>query len=251
MRKIKAVLISVVLFSTPVMAYSEDDLYELSHIINAEAGDGYTVWKKSDPEAPGILTWNIPIGSENMLYVYFPVLSQRSGYVYLNDRLIGKTIDPDNYGMIPLGTFEPESSISVSLQFNADSISLLDPLFFYENQEVTAGLFDRKINSLSNVKKISSSHITGDISGIEENRWLLLTIPYTNEWKIKINGKSVDTEKVMNSLTAVPLEAGDNHLEMRYRPMGLLPGAAISLMSLPVLILIERKRKKVTTAFCG
>ena len=42
MRKIKAIIAVVagaILMSSPVMAYSEDDLYELSHIINAEAGD--------------------------------------------------------------------------------------------------------------------------------------------------------------------------------------------------------------------
>lgn len=42
MQKIKAIIAVVagaILMSSPVMAYSEDDLYELSHIINAEAGD--------------------------------------------------------------------------------------------------------------------------------------------------------------------------------------------------------------------
>lgn len=39
MRKVILAITAAILFSTPVMAYSEDDLYELSHIINAEAGD--------------------------------------------------------------------------------------------------------------------------------------------------------------------------------------------------------------------
>ena len=39
MRKVILAITAAILFSTPVMAYTEDDLYELSHIINAEAGD--------------------------------------------------------------------------------------------------------------------------------------------------------------------------------------------------------------------
>ena len=38
-KAIIATIAGAVLMSSPVMAYSEDDLYELSHIINAEAGD--------------------------------------------------------------------------------------------------------------------------------------------------------------------------------------------------------------------
>lgn len=39
MRKLIAVLAATMLMATPAMAYTDDDLYELSHIINAEAGD--------------------------------------------------------------------------------------------------------------------------------------------------------------------------------------------------------------------
>ena len=38
-KSIIAAIAGAILMSSPVMAYSEDDLYELSHIINAEAGD--------------------------------------------------------------------------------------------------------------------------------------------------------------------------------------------------------------------
>ena len=212
--------------------------------LTASASDQYTTWEKNAPYLPGILTWTIPVEKEEMLYVYFPVLSQRTGYVSLNGKLIGKTIDPHNYGMIPLGTFCPGSLITVSLEFNADYIDLFDPLFYYEDQEALRNLFDGKINTLKNIIKHSSSHLEAEISEVTENQWLFLTIPYTDEWQIKVNGKSAPAEKVLDALMAVPLEAGDNHLEMRYRPMGFLPGTAVSLMSLLVLILIERKRKK-------
>ena len=39
MRKAVIAAIGVILMAQPVMAYTEDDLYELSHIINAEVGD--------------------------------------------------------------------------------------------------------------------------------------------------------------------------------------------------------------------
>ena len=45
MRKLIAVLAATMLMATPAMAYTDDDLYELSHIINAAhpmmGGAGY------------------------------------------------------------------------------------------------------------------------------------------------------------------------------------------------------------------
>lgn len=39
MKKLILAAAAAILITQPVMAYTEDDLYELSHIINAEAGD--------------------------------------------------------------------------------------------------------------------------------------------------------------------------------------------------------------------
>jgi N-acetylmuramoyl-L-alanine amidase len=39
MKKLILAAAAAILMAQPAMAYSEDDLYELSHIINAEAGD--------------------------------------------------------------------------------------------------------------------------------------------------------------------------------------------------------------------
>ena len=210
--------------------------------LTASVSEQYTTWEKNTPDLPGCLTWTIPVEREEMLYAYFPVLSQRTGSVFLNGELIGKTIDPDNYGMIPLGIFQPGNSVTVSLEFNAESIDLLDPLFFYEDREALTELFDQKIHTLRNIQKHSSSHLEADISGTAEDGWLLLTIPYTEEWHIKINGKSAAAEKVMDALMAVPLEPGENRLEMRYVPFGFLSGIAVSIMSLLIFIFTERKR---------
>ena len=198
----------------------------------AEADGNWTIWTKQDSDEPGSLTWTLRVEREDMLYAYFPVLSQRTGYVAVNGRTIGKTIDPDNYGMIPLGSFTPGSEISVSLQFNAESISLLEPYFVYEDEAAAAALFEDKLETFNTLDKISSSHLKGEITVDKADRWLLLTIPYSNEWKVSVNGKTVPAEKVFDALMAVPLEQGKNHIEMRYIPAGFWAGAGISVISL-------------------
>ena len=211
--------------------------------LTASINEQYTTWEKLAPDLPGRLTWKIPVEREETLYAYFPVLSQRTGTVFLNGELIGKTIDSDNYGMIPLGTFQPGSSITVSLEFNAESIDLFDPLFYYEDQVTLTELFDQKINKLSNIKKHSSSHLEADISAVEEGQWLLLTIPYTDEWRIQVNGKPASAVKVMDALMAVPLAAGENQLDLRYVSDGFFLGIAVSFLCLIIFVFGGRKKK--------
>ncbi len=209
--------------------------------------DQYTVWRKTVPDKPGILTWHIQIDRPDMLYAYFPVLSQRTAYISLNDKLIGKTIDPDNYGVIPLGTFQPGEEISVSLQFDAESISFFDTFFMYEDQAELAARFDEKITPLTNIKKLSSSHLSGEISAEEPGQWLLLTIPYSDEWQVTLNGRPVTAEKVLDALMAVPLEQGHNFLELKFVPKGFEFGAILSCLSLFIFALSELKRHGVST----
>ena len=111
-------------------------------------------------------------------------------------------------------------------------ISLLEPYFVYEDEAAAAALFEDKLETFNTLDKISSSHLKGEITVDKADRWLLLTIPYSNEWKVSVNGKTVPAEKVFDALMAVPLEQGKNHIEMRYIPAGFWAGAGISVISL-------------------
>ena len=212
--------------------------------LTSSSAERYTNWVKIKPEKPGVLTWTFPVEREDMIYVYFPVLSQRTGFLSVNGENPLKTIDPDNYGVIPLGTFTPGSLLTVSLQFDAESIALFSPLFVYEDQKILSSLYNEKLTGMEGLTKRSSSHLEGSIYSDHAGGWLFLSIPYSDEWHISINGKSVSQEKVLGALTAVPLEQGENHVEMRFVPKGFLPGACISLLSL-VLLFTEIRKKSV------
>ena len=45
----------------------------------------------------------------------------------------------------------------------------------------------------------------------------------------------------MDSLMAVPLEYGENYLDLRYVPDGFFSGAAVSFLSLLILIFLIRR----------
>ena len=210
--------------------------------LSSDTSDQYAVWTKTEPDMPGILTWNIQIDRPEMIYAFFPVISHRTASITVNGEPFGKTIDPDNYGIIPLGVYRPGEEITLSLRFDAESIAMMEPMFEYEDQNYFSGLSGESGHTFDRLEKISSSHLAGEINAEKEGQWMLLTIPYSDEWKITLNGKPVTTEKVMDALIAFPLEQGQNSVELSYTPSGFKIGALISLFSLCVFLLEEVKR---------
>ena len=215
-----------------------------SENLSANADDQYTVWSKLVPDKPGILTWRIQVDRAEMLYAYFPVISHRTAYVTVNGEPLGKTIDPDNYGVIPLGIYQPGDEIRLSLLFDAESIALMDARFVYENQSRLSDYSETGFHGFDHLEKLSSSHLTGEISVEKEGQWMLLILPYSDEWKITLNGRPVTTEKVLDALTAFSLERGRNFIDMKYIPGGFKIGAIISLLSLSFFVLIRVKWSK-------
>ncbi|MDY4585707.1 MAG: YfhO family protein, partial [Oscillospiraceae bacterium] len=99
----------------------------------------------------------------------------------------------------------------------------------YEKLEVVS----RAINQNA-VKMIKQQGNTIKFSA--KGKYALATIMYDDCWHIKVNGKKVAPQKFMTWFTAVPLEEGENIVEMTYIPRGFVPG--LCLMAAGALLLI-------------
>ena len=73
-------------------------------------------------------------------------------------------------------------------------------------------------------------------------KYLLSTIMYDESWHIRVNGKKVQQEKFMDYFISVPLEDGDNIIEMIYIPQGFTAGCM--LMGCGIIIIASELIKK-------
>lgn len=76
---------------------------------------------------------------------------------------------------------------------------------------------------------------------------LFLSIPYDEGWEATVDGKPAALQKCFDTFLGLELSAGSHEIELRYRPAGLVPGAAVtggSLLLLLLLALWERRKKK-------
>lgn len=80
------------------------------------------------------------------------------------------------------------------------------------------------------------SHISGTLEA-DDDQVLLMTIPNQDGWSVTVNGEAVQPMDVADgALMAIPVSAGENHVEMRFAPPGLVAGCILSAMALLVLL---------------
>lgn len=108
---------------------------------------------------------------------------------------------------------------------------------------------DRSAQSCSYFEYNSKGY-KADIS-CEKSGLLYFSVPCSEGWTAKVNGRTVDIIKAHYGLTAVPVEQGDNHIEFVYETPGLRTGIIISAVSCMVFLLyviyvfLSRKTKSM------
>ena len=115
-------------------------------------------------------------------------------------------------------------------------------------EEMWADVYHFSENGLGSVAAKLSAHpwkltswtdtsLKGTIS-CDKDGWMFTSIPYDTGWKILVDGKEQEPEKILDSFVSVWLTAGTHTVTMEYTPKGLMPGAIISGVSALILIFI-------------
>lgn len=88
----------------------------------------------------------------------------------------------------------------------------------------------------------SSTNICGKIH-LPHHELLVTTIPWSEGWHVKVNGKKVKPIKVLSTFIAIPLGPGTYNVSFEYRPPFLILGSVVSLLSL-ITVEFWRSRKR-------
>lgn len=148
--------------------------------------------------------------------------------------------------LLCLGNFyEGKQTISLKIsepgEYTYSDLSILtEDMPTMENQATQL-----KQNPMTNVK-FASNYIEGTIN-TEGDELLVLSLPYSEGWSAKVDGKKADLVTVNTMWSGIYLgEQGKHKIKLHYRTPGLILGASISgvTLILVVVVLIFNKIKK-------
>lgn len=74
----------------------------------------------------------------------------------------------------------------------------------------------------------------------------MFTIPYEEGWKVIVDGKEIEVEKVLDALIAIKVDSGEHEILLKYTPKGLTLGMTLSISGIILFIIkiIMSKMKK-------
>ncbi len=100
---------------------------------------------------------------------------------------------------------------TVDLQILEDQLSRIDSdgfaLTAYENGRITATF------------------------NAAQDETLVISQPYEDGWTATVNGKPIEVQAAYDGLMGIPVQTGDNVVELRYLTPGLIPGAVVGIAS--------------------
>lgn len=70
---------------------------------------------------------------------------------------------------------------------------------------------------------------------LDKPQLVFFSVPYSDGWTAKVNGKSADVEKVSYGFMAVKADAGENTIVFRYRTPGLTAGVIMTIIGVLLL----------------
>lgn len=109
---------------------------------------------------------------------------------------------------IRLGCFEEDTEITLNIEGTDD---YREAYLYAMDMDCFEGIYDELSESKLVVTGLSGDRIEGSISAKEDGRALLLTIPYSDDIEVYIDGEKAHTERYAGALMMVPeIEAGEH-----------------------------------------
>ncbi len=171
---------------------------------------------------------------ENPVYLYMKSDATSWADVYVNGNKIGNYFSTETSCSLYLGTFVKGDQVTVQV-VPADAITInyamIDELDIESLYAVMTPLMANGMDV--------TSHGHGKLQGkinVGEGQKIITSIPFSEGWTVKLDGKEVEKEKFADTFLAVEADAGKHDIVFSYVSPGF--DAGVSLCALAVLIAI-------------
>lgn len=229
----------------PDMSESNAFLYQ-NQVYNYLLGRDVEVNKEivcePQPEANKVV-YNIEKRNDP-LYGYFEMKDDKSGKIFSGDQFITAY----NMWLAPNVFYIPQQPDAGTCNVHIDGDKIENSVgaahFYYTDLETLAETAQEIQSRREDDLVIRDGSITGIVKNPQNMDHLYLSVSYDKGWSVKVNGKKIKPELVGDCMMSLPLEPGENTIELKYHVPGLQVGIGLSVVGAAVWAVVwwmERK----------
>lgn len=210
------------------LAAGEEGIFHLKETIDMEDGNTYTII--------------LPAGQQVYLDVTMAVES-----IEISTPEYTKTYDTYNDHLYDLGCFDAIDNATVTCTLKENQSGPIRAEVWVCEQEDYERVHDILASAQLETSLVEDGRVRGAVHA-KEGGVLMLSIPYDEGWKIKVDGQETEFYPVGDALTGIELAAGEHTIEMDYTPKGLWAGTFLSLLCAALYLatsaVTQRKEKE-------
>lgn len=206
-------------------------------------------YDKTTDDTDASTTLYVTTEKEGNVYIYFDISGSNSKNLTITSSLGTSTHPADQDCVLDLGRYAANETITINVPFD-ENVGTLKFYVYTMNDET----FKEGYEILSENEFVTETHKDTYIKGkvvTKDDGLLYTSIPYDKGWKVTVDGKSVETIKIGQSLLGVDLEKGIHEIEFKYEATGVATGIAASALTAVILLILylikklrERQGKK-------
>ena len=227
------------------LAYGEVETENLvAEDVNKEKGTA--VYKREDSSKEAIVRYRITPRTNLTYYFFVPASlnSEKDYSVLLNGKWFTHSKRNTQRQLWQIADNAENQESVLEFRFKTDKVDLSNAgVYRAEISQIQSALEKRKEQGLQ-VEKFSNTHIVGSVNITDDSKYMMTSIPYSEGWKVKVDGKDVPVTKAWNSFISFPITSGQHKVEFVFSQKGRVTGAVLTLISLTTLYIVRRDYKK-------
>ncbi|AYM02183.1 hypothetical protein D8911_03945 [Levilactobacillus brevis] len=192
---------------------------------------------KKDAQKPGSITlYFTPTTNDAYYLTVGSLINEKTGSFTLNGKPVAQ-----------VGPYRHNIMISIANNSKGKvqklTIRLAKPKLWLQNftlYKFDNNAFENSVGRLQQhpwkLEDYSNRYLRGNVTSENSNQVLNTSIPYSEGWHAKVNGKTAEIYKTVNMFMAVKLSKGKNEVSFSYWPPLLNIGIVISLLTLVSIV---------------
>ena len=213
---------------------------------NVDKEKGTAVYKRVDSSKDAIVRYRITPRTNLTYYFFVPASlnSEKDYSVLLNGKWFTHSKRNTQRQLWQIADNAENQESVLEFRFKTDKVDLSNAgVYRAEISQIQSALEKRKEQGLQ-VEKFSNTHIVGSVNITDDSKYMMTSIPYSEGWKVKVDGKDVPVTKAWNSFISFPITSGQHKVEFVFSQKGRVTGAVLTLISLATLYIVRRDYKK-------
>ena len=227
------------------LAYGDVETENLTEE-NVDKEKGTAVYKRVDSSKDAVVRYRITPRTNLTYYFFVPASlnSEKDYSVLLNGKWFTHSKRNTQRQLWQIADNAENQESVLEFRFKTDKVDLSNAgVYRAEISQIQSALEKRKEQGLQ-VEKFSNTHIVGSVNITDDSKYMMTSIPYSEGWKVKVDGKDVPVTKAWNSFISFPITSGQHKVEFVFSQKGRVTGAVLTLISLTTLYIVRRDYKK-------